>query len=52
MVILQELINLFVIAMLDDEKKLDAVGLGNTIINLFGIAFFLGLNGALSTFVS
>ena len=38
--------------MLDDERLLAAVGLGNTIINIIGVGMYYGLNSALSTFVS
>ena len=52
MVILQELINLVIVGMLDDERLLAAVGLGNTIINIIGVGMYYGLNSALSTYVS
>jgi len=43
---------MFVIGLLDRKTELVAVGLANSIINLFGIGFFIGLNGALGTFAS
>ena len=52
MVFLQETINMAIIGRLNDHKKLAGVGLGNTYVMLFGITFFLGVNGAVGTLIS
>jgi Na+-driven multidrug efflux pump len=49
---LQELVNIWVIGQLNDPELLVAVGLGNVVINILGYGMFLGLNGALNTFVA
>ena len=49
---LQEIINLIFIGHVGDSHLLAGVGMGNTILNVFGISLFLGLNGALETLVS
>ena len=41
-----------IIGRLNDDKKLAGVGLGNSVIMIFGCAFFVGLNGALGTLAS
>jgi len=41
-----------IIGRLNDDKKLAGVGIGNALILIFGIAFFIGLNGALATLAS
>lgn len=46
---LQEVINLIFIGHLNDSVLLAGVGMGNTILSVFGISLFLGLNGALET---
>ena len=50
--ILQETLNIVIVALMQDNIQQDAVGLGNTIISLAGIAVFTGLNNALNTFSS
>jgi len=49
---LQEVMNLIFIGHLDDSALLAGVGMGNTILSVFGISLFLGLNGALETLVA
>jgi len=51
-IFLQEIINLIFVGRLTDKESLIAVGLGNTIINVFILGVYIGLNAALSTFVS
>ena len=36
-----------IIGLLKDDKKLAGVGIGNSIVTVFGVAYFVGLNGAL-----
>jgi Na+-driven multidrug efflux pump len=43
---------LWFIGRLDDLSLINAIGLGNVIMNVLGYATIFGLNGALSTFVS
>ena len=50
--IFQEAINLWFIGRLDDLTLINAMGLGNAIMNVLGYATVFGLNGALATFVS
>ena len=50
--IFQELINLKIVGMLGNDKLISAIGLGNTINNILGFGMYVGLNGALNTFVS
>jgi Na+-driven multidrug efflux pump len=38
--------------MLDDLTLINAIGLGNVMMNVLGYATIFGLNGALATFVS
>jgi len=45
-------LNLIFIGHLDDAALLAGVGMGNTILSVFGISLFLGLNGALETLVA
>ena len=49
---IQETINLVFIGHLNDPTKLAAVGMGNTIINMFAIGPISGLNCAVETLVS
>ena len=49
---MQEVVNLIFIGHLDDAALLAGVGMGNTILSVFGISLFLGLNGALETLVA
>lgn len=49
---LTEFINTVFVGHLNEPAKLAGVGLGNMIINIFGMSVFLGMNGALETFVS
>ena len=37
---------------MDSPIKMDVVGLGIGVVDAFGMAIFLGLNGALYTFLS
>ena len=48
----QETLNLIIVGQMKDDTQTAAVGLGNAIITLFGIAILLGLNSALNTFAS
>ena len=48
----QEVINLLFIGQLDNKAMLAGVGLGNVIINVFGLSIIFGMNGALETLVS
>ena len=41
-----------IVGKLDNENMIAGVGMGNAFIAIFGIAVFVGLNGALSTFIS
>ena len=50
--LLQESINLWFIGKLDDPVLINAIGLGNVIMSLFGQSVVFGLNSALGTFVS
>lgn len=49
---LMHTMNLVFIGHLNDPSKLAAVGMGNMIINMCGVAPFYGLNSALETLVS
>ena len=49
---LQETINLIFIGQMNDPVKLAAVGMGNMIVNMFGVGTYFGLNSALETLVS
>jgi hypothetical protein len=44
--------NLIFAGMLNDDKKLAGVGLGNAMNAIFGHGLFIGLNGAINTFAS
>ena len=44
--------NLVFAGMLDDEKKLAGVGLGNSMNAVFILGLFVGLNGTINTFAS
>jgi Na+-driven multidrug efflux pump len=48
---LTEAINMIMIGHLNDPYKLAGVGLGNIIVNMFGIGPYFGLNSALETLV-
>jgi hypothetical protein len=37
---------------MNDPVKLAAVGMGNMIVNMFGVGTYFGLNSALETLVS
>lgn len=50
--IFQESINLFFVGKLNDLSLINAIGLGNVMMNVLGYATIFGLNGALATFVS
>lgn len=52
MQLFQESINMGIIGLLNDDKNLAGVGIANVWINIFGLAFFIGLNGALGTLAS
>ena len=41
-----------IVGQLNDPIKLAGVGLGNAFIMIFGIAYFVGLNGAIGTLAS
>ena len=41
-----------IIGQLGDEMKLAGAGLGNTFIDIFGMAIWMGLDGAINTLVS
>ena len=41
-----------VVGKLNDPDKLAGVGIGNATITIFGVAIFIGLNGALGTLAS
>ena len=41
-----------IIGKLNNSNLLASVGLGNTFIDIFGMAIYMGLDGALSTLVS
>jgi len=47
-----QLVNTFFIGHLNDPALLGGVGMGNMLINVLGMAIFMGMNGALETFVS
>ena len=49
---LNEFINVVFVGHLDDPEKLAGVGLGNMILNVFGIAIIFGMNGAMETLVA
>ena len=52
MQLFQESINMGMIGLLNDNKILAGVGIANAMINIFGMAFFMGLNGAICTLAS
>ena len=43
---------MIIIGKLGDTDKLAGVGIGNATITIFGVAVFVGLNGALGTLAS
>lgn len=45
-------VNLINIGHLNDPTKLAACGLGNMIVNIFGLSAFIGLNSGMETLVS
>ena len=45
-------INIWAAGQMDSAIKMDVVGLGIGVVNAIGMAIFLGLNGALYTFLS
>ena len=47
-----EIINMMIVARLNDTVALAAVGLGNIILIMFVLAFLFGMNSALETLVS
>lgn len=49
---LSELINIYFIGHLNDAHMLAGSGMGNIIISMMVLAVFLGMNGALETFIS
>ena len=51
-IMLQDVVNMHVIGKLGDKNKLAGVGIANAFIAMAGNSVFVGLNGALSTFVS
>ena len=50
--VLQEVMNLIFAGMLNNEKQLAGVGLGNAMNAVFILGLFVGLNGAINTFAS
>lgn len=50
--LLQSVINVMIVGQLNNEAKLAGAGLGNTFIDIFGMAIWMGLDGAISTLVS
>ena len=52
MMMLQEIVNLIFIGHLNNPSMIAAVGMGNAIINMLGLAVIVGMNGALNTLVS
>ena len=48
----QETINLYVIGLYNDPRKLSGVGMGNMIINMTGTCMYYGLNSGLETLLS
>jgi Na+-driven multidrug efflux pump len=51
-VMVTEIINTVYVGHLNDPVKLAGVGMGNMTMNILGLSFVLGLNGALETFVA
>ena len=45
----QQLMDLYFISLTKDIKIIGGVGLGNMLINLFGVQTFIGINGAIET---
>ena len=45
-------INIWAAGQMDSAIKMDVVGLGIGVVDAIGMAIFLGLNGALYTFLS
>ena len=52
MMMLQEIVNLIFIGHLNNPSMIAAVGMGNAIVNMLGLAVIIGMNGALNTLVS
>ena len=50
--VLQSVINVSIVGMLDDKVLLASIGLGNTFVDIFGMAIWMGLDGAMTTLVS
>ena len=50
--ITQEVNNVVFVGQMENEVKLTGVGMGNVLVFSFGIGVYIGLNTALSTFVS
>jgi MATE family multidrug resistance protein len=50
--VLTEFINIIFVGHLGDSAMLAGVGMGNMIINIFGLSLLFGINGALDTLVS
>ena len=50
-VLLQEIINIIYVSNFkeDTDAKLSGIGLGNTIVVIFGVGSYVGLNSALNT---
>ena len=51
-IFLQEIINLIFVGHLHDASKIAAIGIGNALINILGVAFITGMNGASNTYIS
>lgn len=51
-IFIQEIVNLAFIGHLNDPRMIAAIGLGNSCINMFGMAILLGMNGSLNTLLS
>ena len=45
------MLDMYFIGLLKNIPMLNGVGVGNMLINLFGVQTFIGLNGAIETFV-
>lgn len=49
---MQELVNLAYVSKLGSTTKIAALGIGTNVQNMFGLAFIMGMNGAISTLAS
>ena len=49
---LSEMINTYFVGHLNDPRMLAGAGMGNIIISMMCLSVFLGMNGALETFIS